>query len=534
MPALGHRRPFAAVLFAGIVALLLGTPLHAAERQFDVRDFGAQCDGQTLCTAAIQKAIDACAAAGGGTVWLPPGTLRSGTIYLKSNIVLYLEAGCTLLGSEKLDDYPQNVSAVRSFTDNYVDRSLIAGEDLQNVAICGHGTIDGNGGAYRFKKYLVRPYAIRLVRCQGVLVEGVTLRNSAMWMQHYLACDRVTLRGLTVYSHATFSNDGADIDGCHDVIISDCNFDCDDDSIVLKSTLDRACENVTIANCVLRSHANAIKMGTESNGGFKNIVITNCTIGPSLNQEPVNGTLRGKAGIALEAVDGGDLDRVAISNVTMSGVSVPIFMRLGNRARPIIKGSAKPAQGNFRNVTVANVIATGMSKMGCAIAGLPDHPIENVSFSDIIFAFDGGGTQDDAAREIAELPEKYPESNMFGTLPAYGLYCRHVKNLKVRNVQLRTAEPDLRPAWVCDDVVGFTLDGLDAGGSPGAGSILRLRHVRGALIRGCTLPEAVETFLQVEGDSTRDVLLVGNDLRKAKQVAQPASEVNRDAVTIGP
>ena len=139
---------------------------------------------------------------------------------------------------------------MRSYTDNYVDRSLIAGENLQNVAIRGRGTIDGNGGKFRWPQYLTRPYAIRLVHCRDVLVEGVTMRNSAMWMQHYLACDRVAMRGVTVYNHATYNNDGLDIDGCHDVCVSDCIFDSDDDAITLKSTLDRACENVTITNCI--------------------------------------------------------------------------------------------------------------------------------------------------------------------------------------------------------------------------------------------------------------------------------------------
>jgi hypothetical protein len=530
MPAFSNRHWLLLFLSPGIVGLLLGMPLCAAEHQFDVRDFGAKIDGNALCTTAIQKAVDACAAVGGGTVWLPPGTLRSGTIYLRNNVTLYLEAGCTLLGSENLGDYPRNVPAVRSYTDNYVDRSLIAGEDLENVAIRGRGTIDGNGGKYLWKEYLTRPYAIRLVRCRGVLVEGVTMRSSAMWMQHYLACDRVAMRGITVYNHTTSNNDGVDIDGCHDVTISDCNFDSDDDAITLKSTLDRACENVTIVNCIASSHCNAIKMGTESNGGFKNITIANCAICSPRRSQSMAGAQRGLAGIALEIVDGGQLDRVAISNVTMTGVSVPIFMRLGNRARPFTKGGPKPGIGTFRNVTISGVIATGTSKIGCAIAGLPDHRIENVSLSDINFTFDGGGTRADASREIPELPDKYPESGMFGTLPAYGFYCRHVKNLKVRNVQLRTTEPDLRHAWVCDDVAGFWLDGLDAGCSPGAGALLRLSQVQGALIRGCILPQAVDTFLHLEGAATRDVVLLGNDLGKAKQAVQAASDVPRDAL----
>ena len=276
-PLTAFRNSVAPVLTL-ILTLLTAAPLCAAENLLDVRDFGAQPDGKALCTAAIQKAIDACAAMGGGSVYLPPGTLRSGTIYLKSNVTLLLESGSTLLGSENIADYPRNVPAVRSYTDNYVDRSLIAGQDLENVAIRGRGTIDGNGGKFRWPQYLTRPYAIRLVRCRGILIEGVTMRNSAMWMQHYLACDRVTVRGITVFNHVTHNNDGIDLDGCHDATVSDCCFDSDDDAITLKSTLNRACENITITNCTAASHCSAIKMGTESNGGFKNITIANCAI----------------------------------------------------------------------------------------------------------------------------------------------------------------------------------------------------------------------------------------------------------------
>lgn len=530
MHSLFDRRRLVACLLPCLVGLTLAGPVAAAERVFDVRDYGAKADGTALCTEAIQKAIDACTASGGGTVWLPPGTLRSGTLFLKNNVTLWLESGCVLLGSENLDDYPKQRSAVRSYTDNYVECSLIAGEDLENVALCGRGTINGNGTKFPGKKYLTRPFLLRLVRCRGVLVEGITLRDSAMWMQHYLACDRVTLRGVTVYNHTTYNADGVDIDGCHDVTITDCNFDSDDDGITLKSTLDRACENVTITNCIASSHCNAIKMGTETNGGFKNITISNCVVCSPRYSQHINGSQRGHSGLALEITDGGALDRVAVSNLTITGVSVPIFLRLNNRARPFVKGDPKPAMGTMRNVTISHVIATKVSRLGCSITGLPGHPIENVSLSDLEFSFEGGGTREDATREVPELPETYPDPTNFDKLPAYGCYCRHVTGLRVQNVRVRTTEPDLRHAWVCEDVAGLWLDGLTAGISPGAAPVVRLTQVQDALIRGCTLPTAVETFLQVQGPASRDIVLAGNDLRRAQQTVQTAADVPQDAV----
>ena len=364
-------------------ALLIACPVTAAESLHDIRDFGAKPGGETLCTTAIQKAVDRCAADGGGTVYFPPGTWLSGTIELKSHVTLRLEAGAVLKGSPKGDDYPEALPKIRSYTDNYVRQALLRGEDLDDVTITGRGTIDGNGDRFFWKDYKGRPYLIRLVGCRDVLVENVRLQNSAMWMQHYLACDRVRIRGLTVFNHVAYNNDGLDIDGCRDVTISDCVIDSDDDALCLKSTLDRACENVVITNCVLRSHCNALKCGTESNGGFKNITVTNCTIESPKHTKNIDGEQRGQAGIVLLIVDGGTLERVTISNITIDGVHVPIFLRLGDRARPFVEGGPKPPPGMLRNVILSNITATNAGAIGCSIMGLPGHRVEDVLLSNI-------------------------------------------------------------------------------------------------------------------------------------------------------
>ena len=435
--------------------LLIIAPLAAQEQAVNVRQLGAVPDGKTLCTSAIQTAIDRCSNSGGGTVLLPPGTWLSGTLFLKDNVTLYLAAGSTLLGSADPKDYPENVAKIRSYTDTYVRQSLIAGENLRNVAICGRGTIDGQGGQFRLRGdgYQRRPYAIRLVGCRDVLVEDVQLRNSAMWMQHYLACDRVRVRGIRVSNHVNANNDGLDIDGCHDFQVCDCIIDSDDDAICLKATSPRSNENVTISNCILSSLCNALKMGTESTGGCKNLTVANCAIHKPRPSQ------RGLAGIALEIVDGGDLDRVTISNITIDGYLSPVFLRLGNRARPYMNGASKPAVGTFRNVILSNIVATDASKIGCAIAGVPGHRIENVTLSNFRCQCEGGGAPGDARQKIAEKENAYPECAMFGRLPAYGLYCRHVKGLRLLNVQLAPQRPDARPAFVFDDTEDVLLDG---------------------------------------------------------------------------
>jgi len=514
-------------------AIVWGIPcaIQAGEPLVDIRDFGAKPDGKTLCTEAIQAAIDRCAAAGGGTVLLPAGRWLSGTIFLKSHVTLRLAAGCVLWGSTDPKDYPEIIPSVRSYTDRYVRQSLIAGEDLDDVALCGRGIIDGNGQAFRWKQWKDRPYLIRLVNCRDVRVEGITLRNSAMWMQHYLACDRVRIHGITVWNHVSYNNDGLDIDGCHDVTVSDCVMDTDDDALCLKSTLNRACENVTISNCILSSHCNALKMGTESNGGFRNITITNCAIVSPRHTTSTYGRRRGLAGIALELVDGGTLDQVLVSNVAIRGVTVPIFLRLGNRARPFKKDMPKPSVGRFRNVVLSSVVATGTGDIGCSITGIPGHPIENVTLRDINLEFEGGGTAEHADREVPEREAAYPESGMFGVLPAYGFYCRHAKGLRFENVRLQTKTPDQRHALVCDDVSDLVIDGLDTPGSTEARPVIRLTDTRDVLIRGCRPSEPVNTFLQLTGARTERVVLTANDLRRVHRTVQRGPKVAADVLT---
>ncbi len=503
----------------GLVWLFTASSVCGGDNVYDVGDYGAKADGKTLCTKAIQKAIDECSRDGGGTVYFPRGTFLSGTIYMKSGVTLRLEAGCTLLGSADLKDYPPTVQAFRSYTDNYTDKSLIYGENLERITITGRGTIDGRGQAFK-GPYKVRPYMIRFIQCRNVTVEDVTIRNSPMWVQHYLACDDVRIRGITVRSVVNANNDGINIDSCQRVIISDCNIRSGDDAIVLKSTSARSCRNVAVSNCVLSTRCNALKMGTESNGGFENIVITGCSIYDTR-----------LAGVALEIVDGGTMDRVVVSNITMNKIGAPIFLRLGNRARPFKKDMEKPGIGALRNVTISNIEASGANATGCAISGLPEAVIENVTLSNIRLSFAGGGTKEDAGRAIDEKPAAYPEYSMFGRLPAYGFYCRHVKGLKMLNVQLQLAKDDRRHALVFEDVEDALVDGLDAPCSPGASSILRLTDVKGVFIRGCRPTVGTDVFLKLQGAQSENVVLAGNDLSGVSKVVERAPDVPKAALS---
>ncbi len=482
---------------------------------FSVKEYGAVGDGETKDTSAIQAAIDAAEEAGGGTVLLDAGRYLSGTIFMKNNVTLFLEAGAVLLGSTEKEDYPETIPAFRSYTDNYVKQSVIYGENLHHVSIMGQGTIDGQGEAFRWREYRNRPYIIRLISCQYVRVEGIHLRNSAMWMQHYLNCDYVTIRGIEVQNHVTYNNDGLDIDCCRNVTISDCILDSDDDALCLKSTADTPTENVSITNCVLSSHCNAIKMGTESNGGFQNVSITNCSIHSSQQTESIYGVGRGLAGIALEIVDGGEMNRIAISNITMMGVQTPIFLRLGNRARPFQKDMEKPEMGSMQNINISNVVAADVGKIGSSITGLPDHPIKDVSLSNIRIIYDGGGTNDDAYQSVPEKPENYPESTMFGVLPSYGFFCRHVSKLTFNNIDLSWEETDSRPALLCEDVEDLELNGFNARCRPGGFPMFVFNSVRDALVRGSQPDSDCSVFLRLVGIS-KAISVIGNDLHRAE------------------
>jgi len=447
-----------------ILISLIAVATKLAARDYNILNYGAQSDTSLLSTQALQQAIDECSQTGGGRVVVPTGNYKIGTIILKSNVHLHLEQGATLYGSTRLADYLPVKSDYVSLRTQTNTIQLIYADKVSHVVIDGYGTIDGRGRAFKKLSWndegITRPHLLRFIQSSDITIKDITLKNSGCWMQHYLACDRLTIDGIKVINRNNYNNDALDLDGCHEVIVSRMMADSDDDGITLKSTSPRLCENISIANCVVSSHCNAIKLGTETNGGFRNINISNIVVKPSYDQqEKFFGQWIGSSAISLEIVDGGRMENVSVSNVSVEGTEAPIFIRLGNRARGYLLGgkdfdSLIPIDhvGTIDGIRLDNIQIRHAGSMGCSISGLPGHPVENVSLSRISIHHKGGVSASDLPKieeSIKDEKEKdYPESTMWGNLPAKGFFVRHARNIQFSDVSVQTEEADVRPDFV--------------------------------------------------------------------------------------
>lgn len=440
-----------------LIACTLSLQVNASD--FPITDFGAVADGKTVCTQAIQAAINKSVQANGKVV-IPAGDFVTGTLFLKDNTTLVLEKNARLLGSKELTDYPKVKVDFRFWGDEWTYQSLIIAHNVNNITIEGQGTIDGRGGSFptttkkKPDRYRNRPYLLWIAECKGVTVKDIELRNSAMWMQSYIRCERLRIDGIRVFNQSNKNNDLMDIDGCKDVIITKVIGDSDDDGITFKSTTDRISENIIVSDCIISSHCNALKFGTETTAGFRNVTVTNCVIRESQVKNALTGYAEGICGIALEIVDGGIMENIAISNIVIDGPRVPFFVRLGNRARKHYKEAPNPPLGSIRNVFISNIVARASTPIGCSITGIPEGKVKDIALSNCRFICTGGVEEDLSNKKVEELRELYPESTMFGTLPAYGLYVRHVNNINVNGISFTLESPDTRPAIICDDVNG--------------------------------------------------------------------------------
>jgi polygalacturonase len=440
---------------------------------FNVKNYGAIGDGKNLDSKAINTTIEAASKAGGGTVYIPAGNYFSGSIRLESNITLFIDQGATIIAApvkaeNGYDEREESISTrYQDLGHSHWKNSLIWGYDIQNVSIIGTGWINGENLYKDWVKGSKQDAnkAISLYRCRNIIMRDVTIIHGGWFAILATGVDNLTIDNVKIDTN----RDGIDIDCCRSVRVSNCTVNSPfDDGICLKSTyalgFARATENVTITNCQLSGYdegtlldgtykrsnnseygyhpTGRIKFGTESNGGFKNITISNCVFDNC-------------RGFALETVDGGLLEDVTITNITMRDiVNDPIFLRLGARMR----GPEGVPIGKLRRIKISNILVNNADpSYTCTIAGLPGHPIEDIHLSNIRIYYRGGGTKEQAARDVPENENKYPEPGMFGVAPAYGLFVRHAKDIKISDVEINFIEPDYRPGFIFDDVDGVDM-----------------------------------------------------------------------------
>ena len=484
-----------------------------SSRTFDVRLFGATGDGKTIDTHSINRAIETAAASGGGTVYFAGGQYLCYSIRLKSNVALYLDQGAVIIAADPLPedqpggyDDPEPVQPWEAYQDyghNHWHNSLIWGEDLHDISICGSGRIWGRGlmrghdpsgrNLAETRTKGVGNKTISLKNCRNVQLRNFQVLKGGWFAILATGVDNLQIDGLTIDTN----RDGMDIDCCRNVRISNCAVNTPwDDAIVPKSSFalgyTRATENLQITNCYVTGayqdgtmldgtwkkfdpsvrvpHTGRIKLGTESNGGFKNIAISNCVFD-------------GCQGLALETVDGALIEDVTITNITMRDiVSAPIFIRLGSRLRGPLESTKT---GSLQRVILSNIVCwNAASRLGSIISGVPGHEIQDLKLNNIYIQHRGGGTTENAAIQPAENENKYPEPDMFGSMPSQGFYLRHVKNIELSNVEISAMADDVRPGFILQSVHGADLFNIKTPlGSPVV-EVRDSKDVRALWVRG--------------------------------------------------
>jgi polygalacturonase len=483
--------PLALASTIGHVALGETPAPAAAEALYNVRTYGATGDGMTVDTPAINRAIEAVAAAGGGTLIFPSGRYLCFTIRLKSQVNLYLSQGCTIEaaasplptettgyrgGTYDPAGPPQPWEAYQDYGHNHWPNSLFYAEDQHDFSITGPGLIHGKGLShgsdrpndkrgnypiYKAEQAGVGNKAISLKNCRNVLLRDFSVLKGGHFALLATGVDNLTLDNLLIDT----DRDGFDIDCCRNVRVSNCTVNSPwDDAICPKSSFAlgyaRSTDNVTIANCFVSGYYELgsvlagtwkkcpypeagwyngrIKCGTESNGGFRNITISNCVC-------------EGSKGISLETSDGAYLEDIAISNITMRDTSdAPLFLRLNRRNRGP-KETMRP--GTLRRVLISNLVShNSNSTTSSLISGIPENRIEDLKLSNCYFGHRGAPPAEAMNRAVPEIEDAYPELGRFGATPSNAFYIRHLKNVEMSHVEVSPAAPDARPAFWLEDV----------------------------------------------------------------------------------
>ena len=491
-----------------VTALCLIIISFNANAQYDVKKYGAKGDGITLDTRSIQSAIDEAYNNGGGVVEISTGTYKIGTLVLKDNINLHLQAGAILLGSSDYKDYTEIIHKFDSRTNGlYAKYFMIFAEEAKNISITGLGTIHGNGleNFQETKPQNLRPFLIRLVNCQNITISDVSLLESANWTLHLLGCKDVNIDGIVIETTAEGNRDGLDIDACQRVTVSNCRIHTTDDAIVMKATCDDLCQDIAIINCLLRSGGSAIKTGTESNGGFKNISVSNCVIKD----------IYAHAGIELMTVDGGIMQNIVIDNISMENVVTPIFIRIGLRSRPYKQGQFVNKIDDVKDIYINNITVIN-AKLPSSIMGLHHKKIKNISVNNYSVRY----TETQKSIPYNKVPFEefsYPMAKAFKNLPAYGLYCRNVEELHLANVKMYSVENETRPALTFDRVTDLELFSVKAEVKNQSTPMIHFRNTKKVIASYCRSMSTTNTLFETEDNTCSDLHFTNNILHSGQK-----------------
>lgn len=527
-----------------VLAALLLAPvggLHAAEaRVFDIAAYGAKSDGQTINTSAIQQAIDACHAAGGGTVLVPEGVFVTGSVRLKSRVTLEVAKDAILRGSPNIADYTVETAELhwgafwKSVSSQW-RQCLIYAEDAEEIGIEGPGTIDGQGGLER-KVFpnandRRRPMLVRMVGCRKVTVRDVKLLDPASFTTFFVRSEDIRIERVNIKSRNSPNGDGLDFDGCKRVRIQDCEIDAGDDGIGPKVFHpDWPNEDFEISGCRITSRWTAIRVGAESIAPIRRLTMRDCVF------------TQCQGGIKIEASEGALFEDLSFSGIEMKQVCQPIMVLASRFAFSAHNQSARPPAGRIRNVRFADIRAVAAvgedsglkGKSGkddpferpcSAVASRPGSHIEDVSFTNIDLTFPGGGTAELASRlDVGELLESTDYLKWAvpfdGELPASALYLRHVKGVRLENVRLAVETPDARAFIAGDDIDGLTLDGVVARAPAPVPGLAKLADATNVTEKGC----------RVDCGTPVPVLVTptAEELRRLAELHTRAAELDRE------
>lgn len=522
-------------------------------RVYDVLKFGAKGDAVSLDTAAVQAAVDACEAEGGGTVLIPEGTFVIGTLQLKSNVTLHISASGKLLGSGHGSDY-HAVDAIPLKGDSTLEDgnwALIFAVNADNVSIEGPGTIDGQGAQFHSPVRGTpppsgidgnrRPYHMLFYRCNNLRVRSIDLLDCAYHSVRVIQCSRVFLDGIYIHNRVNGNNDGFHFISAEFVTISNCVVKSLDDACALFGS----CRNVTVTNSYFSTRWSVFRFG---GGQAANIAVSNCVL------HQVYG-----CPIKFHGTPGTRFENMSFANLVLDDVTGPIHFSVGPRMKHHEGTGLNPADALpnesgeqpcvVRNITFSNIHGTVTTapqqmeetelksairegeKHSCiALSAVAGAIIERVSFDNVHLTFGGGGTAEDAARR--ELPQIAGEYFMMGPMPAYGFYARNVNAITLNNVRLETASPDLRPAVILDHADDVTISGLSVDANQDAESALRLIDSTRILVEGPRLLTPAKLFLAVEGKGSKRILVEGGDLNDALEKVAFHNLAQTDSVTV--